>query len=150
LLDILTIALCAVLCGANDFTGMVAFAALHLEAFQTCFLGWVGTVASGTAGQVVPINYLLSAPLSAQAFAAAVHSHRGIENQAHWILDVAFHEAASRARAGYAARNLAVVHHLVLNLLRQDITRKGGIATKCFAAALDDAYLTTIRASLAP
>lgn len=94
-------------------------------------------------------HYLLSAPLPAAAFAAAVRSHWGIENQVHWVLDVAFHEDASRARVGHAARNLAVVRHLALNLLRQDATRKGSIAAKRFTAALDDTYLTTILAGLA-
>jgi predicted transposase YbfD/YdcC len=95
-------------------------------------------------------HYLLSAPLSAAAFAAAVRSHWGIENRVHWILDVAFNEDACRARAGHAARNLAVVRHLALNLLRQDATRKGSIATKRFIAALDDAYLTTLLGGLPP
>jgi predicted transposase YbfD/YdcC len=94
-------------------------------------------------------HYLLSAPLPAAVFAAAVRSHWGIENQVHWILDVAFHEDASRARAGHAACNLAVVRHLALNLLRQDTTRKGSIAAKRFTAALDDTYLTVILAGLA-
>ncbi len=94
-------------------------------------------------------HYLLSAPLSAVAFAAAVRSHWGIENQVHWILDVAFNEDACRARAGHAARNFAVVRHLALNLLRQDTARKGSIATKRFTAALDESYLTTILAGLA-
>lgn len=95
-------------------------------------------------------HYLLSAPLSAAAFAAAVRSHWGIENQVHWVLDVAFGEDACRARAGHAARNLAVVRHLALNLLRQDTARKGSIATKRFTAALDHTYLTTILAGMAP
>jgi predicted transposase YbfD/YdcC len=95
-------------------------------------------------------HYLLSAPLSAAAFAAAVRSHWGIENRVHWVLDVAFGEDACRAHAGHAARNLAVVRHLALNLLRQDATRKGSIAAKRFAAALDDAYLASVLGELAP
>jgi predicted transposase YbfD/YdcC len=95
-------------------------------------------------------HYLLSAPLSARAFAAAVRSHWGIENRLHWVLDVAFGEDACRARAGHAARNLAVLRHLVLNLLRQDTTRQGSVATKRFTAALDDTYLTALLAGLAP
>ena len=94
--------------------------------------------------------YLLSAPLSAEDFAAAVRSHWGIENQVHWVLDVAFAEDACRVRTGHAARNFAVVRHLALNLLRRDTTRKGSIATKRFTAALDDAYLATLLTGLAP
>ncbi len=93
--------------------------------------------------------YLLSAPLSARDCAAAVRSHWGIENRVHWLLDVAFGEDACRVRTGHAARNFAVVRHLALNLLRQDTTRKGSIATKRFTAALDDAYLATILTGLA-
>ena len=95
-------------------------------------------------------HYLLSAPLGARAFAHAVRSHWGIENRVHWVLDVAFGEDACRARTGHAARNLAVVRHLALNLLRQDSTRRGSIATKRFTAALDDTYRTTILTGLAP
>jgi len=94
-------------------------------------------------------HYLLSAPLTAIAFAGAVRSHWGIENQVHWVLDVAFREDACRARAGHAARNLAVVRHLALNLLRRDTARKGGIATKRFTAALDDTYLVAILTGVA-
>lgn len=94
--------------------------------------------------------YLLSAPLSAQAFAVGVRCHWGIGNCVHWLLDVAFSEDACRVRTGHAARNFAVVRHLALNLLRQNTTRKGSIAAKRFTAALDDAYLATILAGLAP
>ena len=93
--------------------------------------------------------YLLSAPLEATAFAAAARDHWGIENQVHWVLDVTFAEDACRVRTGHAARNLAVVRHLALNLLRQDTTRKGSLATKRFTAALDDAYLITILTGVA-
>jgi predicted transposase YbfD/YdcC len=94
-------------------------------------------------------HYLLSAPLSATAFAAAARDHWGIENRVHWILDVAFHEDACRVRVGHTARNLAVIRHLALNLLRQDTTRKGSLVTKRLTAALDDTYLTTILAGVA-
>jgi len=87
--------------------------------------------------------YLLSAPLSAQAFAAGVRSHWGIENRVHWLLDVTFSEDACRVRAGHAARNFAVIRHLALNLLPQDATRTGSLAKKRFTAARDDTYLST-------
>ena len=78
LLDILTMALCAVICGADSFVGMVTFAtakeawlrtflplpggipchdtfgrvfaALDPEAFQACFLAWVQASVPSTAG----------------------------------------------------------------------------------------------------
>jgi predicted transposase YbfD/YdcC len=62
---------------------------------------------------------LLSRVMSAAAFGAAVRSHWGIENQAHWVHDVTFHEDASRMRAGYAAENVAVLRPIALHLLRQ-------------------------------
>jgi len=93
--------------------------------------------------------YLLSTALAAAEFAAAARSHWGIENQVHWVLDVTFHEDACRARSGHAARNLAVVRHLALNLLRQDTTRKGSLVAKRFTAALDDTYLMTLLAGMA-
>jgi predicted transposase YbfD/YdcC len=61
--------------------------------------------------------YLLSLPLDAQRFAQAVRSHWRIENQLHWILDVAFCEDQSRSTLGYSGENLAVIRHLALNLL---------------------------------
>jgi len=94
-------------------------------------------------------HYLLSGAAGAAAFGHAVRRHWGIENRLHWLLDVAFAEDACRVRAGHAARNLAVVRHLALNLLRQNTTRTGSVATKRFTAALDDAYLSTILAGVA-
>lgn len=67
-------------------------------------------------------------------------SHWGIENKLHWVLDVAFHEDLSRVRQGYAAENLAVIRHMVLNLLRQETTAKVGIQNKRMRCAWDVDY----------
>lgn len=88
--------------------------------------------------------YLSSLSGDAATIANAVRSHWGIENQVHWVLDVAFREDQSRARIGYAAENLALIRKLVLNLLRADPTRKVGVKASRLMAGWDDAYLLRV------
>jgi predicted transposase YbfD/YdcC len=94
--------------------------------------------------------YLLSLPLDAQRFAQAVRSHWGIENQLHWILDVAFCEDQSRATLGYSGENLAVIRHLALNLLTQETSAKGGTRAKRLKAGWDDHYLLKVLSLSSP
>lgn len=93
--------------------------------------------------------YLLSLPLDAQRFAKAVRGHWGIENQLHWILDVAFREDQSRATAGYSGENLAVIRHIAVNLLSQEKSAKGGTHAKRLKAGWDDQYLFKVLAAQA-
>lgn len=88
--------------------------------------------------------YLLSLPLDAARFAATVRGHWGIENQLHWILDVAFREDQSRSTQGYSGENLAVIRHLALNLLTQEKSAKGGIRAKRLKAGWDNHYLLKV------
>lgn len=85
--------------------------------------------------------YLSSLPGDAATIAKAVRTHWGIENQVHWVLDVAFREDQSRARIGHSAANLALIRKLVLNLLRSDPTRKVGVKASRLKAGWDNAYL---------
>jgi len=85
--------------------------------------------------------YLASLPLGVETFARAVRSHWGVENKVHWIMDVCFREDQSRARAGYAAENLATLRRLALNLLQREKTKKRGIRGKQLNASWDHAYL---------
>lgn len=85
--------------------------------------------------------YLSSLPLGVENFARAVRGHWGVENKLHWVLDVCFREDQSRARAGYAAENLATLRRLALNLLKQEKTKKRGIKGKMLNAAWDQPYL---------
>ena len=62
--------------------------------------------------------YISSAALSAQRAGQAVRGHWGIENQLHWVLDVVFADDQSRLRKGHGARNMAVVRHFAINLVR--------------------------------
>jgi len=63
-------------------------------------------------------SYISSRVLSAAAFAAAARGHWAIENKLHWVLDVTFGEDLSRLRVGHGAKNMAVVRHFALNLVR--------------------------------
>jgi len=87
--------------------------------------------------------FIASASLSAERFAAIVRSHWRIENSLHWVLDVIFKEDLSRLRKGHGARNMAVVRHFALNLVRAaDDKRSIKRRRKC--AAFDDQYLAQI------
>lgn len=86
-------------------------------------------------------SYLWSLPAKAQQHLKVVRAHWGIENQLHWVLDVAFHEDACRVRTDHAPQNLATLRHLALNLLRQDKAGKGGIQNRRLQAGWDDHYL---------
>ena len=85
--------------------------------------------------------YLASLPLDVATFARAVRGHWGVENKLHWVLDVCFREDQSRARAGYAAENLATLRRLALNLLKREKTKKRGIKGKQLNASWNHAYL---------
>jgi predicted transposase YbfD/YdcC len=88
--------------------------------------------------------YLLSTPLSAKSFGATVRSHWGIENRLHWVLDVTFHEDASRIRQDHAAENFAVLRHLALNLLHQHPSKRISLKGKRLKAAWDTNFLFQI------
>lgn len=84
--------------------------------------------------------YISSLPADAKRLAGGVRSHWEVENRLHWCLDVQFKDDQSRARSGYAAHNLAVVRHIVLNLLRLNSSRKASIKSKRLLACLDDDF----------
>jgi predicted transposase YbfD/YdcC len=87
---------------------------------------------------------LSSLPGDAARLATSVCGHWGIENQLHWVLDIAFREGESRVRQGHAAENLAVLRYIALNLLRQERTAKAGIKAKRLQAGLDETYLLNV------
>jgi predicted transposase YbfD/YdcC len=92
-------------------------------------------------------SYISSRALSAAAFADAVRGHWAIENNLHWTLDVTFNEDQSRLRAGHGAKNMAVVRHFALNLVRQ-ATDKRSIKRRRKRAAYDPQYLLQILGAL--
>jgi predicted transposase YbfD/YdcC len=92
-------------------------------------------------------SYISSRTLSAPDFAAGVRGHWGIENKLHWTLDVTFNEDRSRLRVGHGAKNMAVVRHFALNLVRQladPPKKKRSIKRRRKCAAMDPRYLMEI------
>jgi predicted transposase YbfD/YdcC len=87
--------------------------------------------------------YVASAALSAQAAAHAVRGHWGIENRLHWVLDVVFKDDLCRLRTGHGAKNMAVVRHFALNLIRT-IADKKSLKLRRKIAAWNEAYLADI------
>jgi len=73
-----------------------------------------------------------------------VRSHWGIENQLHWVLDVAFREDDCRVRAGNAAENFAVLRHAALNLLKHVKGTKVGIKIRRLRAGWDNDFLMQV------
>ena len=89
-------------------------------------------------------HYLSSAPLPPEALAAAIRKHWAIENGLHWVLDVGFREDASRVRDRTAARNLALLRKIALNLARADGSPKASLKGKRKHAAWDDAFMAKL------
>ena len=91
--------------------------------------------------------YISSLPSDAKHILTVVRKHWSIENECHWILDVALNEDHSRVRKDQAPENFAVLRHVALNLLKQEKTAKGGIHAKQLQSAWNEDYLLKVLAS---
>jgi predicted transposase YbfD/YdcC len=88
--------------------------------------------------------YISSLPGDAPVLGAAIRRHWGIENELHWVLDVAFGEDQCRARKGFAAQNVARLRRAALTLLRREPTARVGIKAKRLKAGWSDDYLAAV------
>ncbi len=87
--------------------------------------------------------FLLSRELTAAHLIEVARTHWTIENQLHWVLDVAFDEDAARSRKDNAPQNLALLRKLALNILRTH-PDKGSIKGKIKCAGWNDAFLLSL------
>lgn len=90
--------------------------------------------------------FISSLANDAQHLLHVKRSHWAIENELHWVLDIAFREDDSRVRLGHGAENLATLRQMALNLLKQEKSAKGGIHNKRMQAAWDEDYLVKVLA----
>jgi predicted transposase YbfD/YdcC len=79
----------------------------------------------------------------------AVRRHWSIENALHWVLDVTFREDDSRVRDRTAARNLALLRRIALNLVAGDRSGQTSLRGRRKKAAWNDDYMLRIIASQA-
>lgn len=102
---------------------------------------------TGAAETLIVRYFLLSTVLTAQRMLEVARTHWTIENQLHWVLDVALGEDAARSRADHAPQNLALLRKLALNILRQH-PEKGSIKTKTKRAGWNDDFLLSLLAHM--
>jgi predicted transposase YbfD/YdcC len=88
------------------------------------------------------IRYFLSSCSDAPAvLSQAIRSHWAVENALHWVLDVTFREDDSRVRDRRAARNLALLRKVALNIVGRDRTSKASVRARRKKAAWNDSYM---------
>lgn len=87
--------------------------------------------------------YALSRVLDPAEALRVVRAHWSIENNQHWLLDVALAEDRAHTRNDRTAENVALLRRLALNLLRADAA-KGSIRLKVKKAGWQDDYLLSL------
>jgi predicted transposase YbfD/YdcC len=132
------------------------FACPDVSAFAT-LAAWPGLSAvlavetirgvNGTGKVTAEIRHFVSsAKVAPEALAAAIRSHWRVENGLHWVLDVTFREDASRVRDRNAARNLALLRRIALNLARAETSLKASLKGKRKYAAWDNDFMAMLMA----
>lgn len=89
--------------------------------------------------------FISSLPPDPVRLATAVRAHWSVENNLHWVLDVAIREDECRARKDHSARNLATIRRAVLNMLRREPSKKS-IKRKRLRALISPAYRQAVLA----
>jgi len=93
--------------------------------------------------------YLTSHKPDAEMLGQMIRGHWGIENQLHWVLDMAFDEDRSRIRRGHAPHNFALLRKIAANLLKLETGLKRGLEAKRKRAAWDSGYLIRVLQAVA-
>jgi predicted transposase YbfD/YdcC len=73
-----------------------------------------------------------------------VKSLRPTHHGLHWILDVTFREDDSRVRDRIAARNLAILRKIAVNLISRDRTARVSMRARRKQAAWNEDYILSL------
>lgn len=127
-------------CKAKDWQGLQTLIEIKSE-----------RIIKATGVKETQVRYYISSAIStAKKFNEAIRQHWDIENNLHWILDVAFNEDNSMKRAGNAAENFSVITKIAVNLLNRYEHNKGttklSMKTKRKKAGWNNDYLMAILA----
>lgn len=90
-------------------------------------------------------RYFISSLIpTAQRALGICRDHWQIENELHWVLDIAFNQDHNRVHKDHAPENLAVLQHIALNLVKQEKSSRSSVKTKRLRAGWDDTYLSKV------
>jgi len=95
-------------------------------------------------------RYHIASITGAKCVLRSVRSHWGIENELHWVLDIAFDEDHCRVRKDHGPENFALLRHIALNLLKHEKTCKRGTQGKRLLAGWNQDYLLKVLAAFSP
>src|SRR5690242_13371508 len=100
---------------------------------------------NGTGKTETEIRYFLTSCNDDPAvLAQAIRRHWSIENALHWVLDVSFRENGSRVRHRTAARNLALLRKIALNLAAAKPSNQTSLRGRRKKAAWNSDYMLRI------
>ena len=128
---------CEVLRGVTGLPGQANWPGL-------CTIAVVCRLCRAGGKETAEVRYFISSlDAGAKAMLALVRGHWGVENELHWVLDVAFREDANKTRAGHAGENLGWLRRVALSLLKRT-PGKGSIKGKRLKAGWDEAFLASV------
>jgi len=128
---------CEVLRGVTGLPGQAAWPGL-------CTIAVVCRISRANGKETSEVRYFVSSlDADAATLLRLVRGHWGIENELHWVLDVAFREDTNKTRVGHAGENLAWLRRIALSLLKQT-PGKGSIKGKRLKAGWDEAFLASV------
>ena len=88
--------------------------------------------------------YITSKAITAEEMLCATRTHWEVENNVHWMLDIAFSEDACQTRDENAAENLSILRRIGLNIFNLDTTGKGSMKRRRKKTGWNDNYLAEL------